>query len=70
MLLPCIEPSATCPSVQAPAAGPTLLSRIVKLHYNWKYLFLRPTIKEIVDRYNTKFRPTKTAAEAGPSSST
>ena len=42
-----------------------LLSRIVKLHYNWKYLFLRPTIQEIVDRYNAKFRPTKTtAAEA------
>ena len=30
-----------------------------------KYLFLRPTIQEIVDRYNAKFRLTKTtAAEA------
>ena len=43
--------------MQAPLAGPTLLSRLVKLHYNWKYLFLRPTIQEIVERYNTKFRP-------------
>jgi len=28
---------------EAPSAGPTLLQRIVKLHYNWKYIFLRPT---------------------------
>ena len=25
-----------------------------------KYLFLRPTIQEVVDRYNAKFRPRKT----------
>ena len=28
------------------------------LHYNWKYSFLRPTVKEIIERYNKKFRPT------------
>ena len=32
---------------------------MVKCHYNWKYLFLRPSIKEVIERYNTKFRPTK-----------
>ena len=53
---------------QAPHAGAPLLSRIVKLHYNWKYPFLRPSIKEIVERYNIKFRPTKASSEAaGPS---
>ena len=35
--------------------GSELLSRIVKLHYNWKYIFLCSTIKQIVERYNTKF---------------
>ena len=40
---------------QAKSVGPELLSRIVKLHYNWKYIFLRPTIEEIVKRYNEKF---------------
>ena len=44
---------------QAPSMGPLLLPRIVRLHYNWKYLFLRPTILEIIERYNAKFRPTK-----------
>jgi len=43
---------------QAPLAGPALLSRIVKLHYNWKYMFLRPTLIKIIQRYNIKFRPT------------
>jgi len=27
----------------------------VKLHYNWKYLFLRPTMAQIIERYNFKF---------------
>ena len=28
---------------------------MVKLHYNWKYLFLRPTMAKINERYNLKF---------------
>ena len=28
---------------------------MVKLHYNWKYEFLRPSIKQVVDRYNLKW---------------
>ena len=43
---------------EAGSVGHVLLSRMVKLHYNWKYIFLRPTIKEVVDLYNKKFRPT------------
>ena len=31
---------------------------MVKLHYNWKYPFVRPTTKQIIERYNQKFRPT------------
>ena len=31
---------------------------MVKLHYNWKYPFLRPTMEKIIGRYNLKFRPT------------
>ena len=36
---------------QAKSVGAKLLSHIIKLHYNWKYVFLRPTIQEIVERY-------------------
>ena len=42
---------------EAGSAGPVLISRIVKLHYNWKYTFLRPTVKQIIERYDTKFCP-------------
>ena len=37
------------------------LSRIVKLHYNFKYEFLRPDKDKIIQRYNDKFRPTVVA---------
>ena len=54
-------------AIGAQTQGNTLLDMGVA-NYNWKYLFLRPTIQELVDRYNAKFRPTETtAAEAGPS---
>ena len=40
--------------------GATLLERMIKLHYNWKYVFLRPTMKEIIKRYNeTEVPPEK-----------
>ena len=49
-------------SGEATFAGPTLLQRMVKLHYNWKYIFLRPTIEEIMKRYKDKFgRPSRNA---------
>eukprot|EP00966_Prymnesium_polylepis_P333137 7388605-Prymnesium_polylepis.1 len=28
---------------------------MVKLHYDWKYPFLPPTIQEVCDRYKMKF---------------
>ena len=40
---------------EAPSTGPKLLSRMVKLHYDWQYDFLRPTEKELVPRYNEKW---------------
>ena len=43
---------------EAKSAGPILLKRMVKLHYNWKYPFLRPNVAEVIARYNKKFRPT------------
>ena len=43
------------PAVQAPGHGPLLLKRVVKCHYNWKYPFLRPSVKQVINRYNTKF---------------
>jgi len=42
-------------TADAPSTGAELLSRMVKLHYNWKYLFLRPTMAQIIERYNLKF---------------
>ena len=63
-------------SKTALSAGHQLLSRMVKLHYNWKYTFLRPSMEDIVKRYNEKFRPNvantmakKAAASKGGSSS-
>ena len=31
------------------------MSRMVKLHYDWKYPFLRPKVESVVKRYNLKF---------------
>ena len=46
-------------------APPSCMQRMVKLHYNWKYIFLRPTIEEITKRYKDKFgRPSGEAAPA------
>ena len=47
---------------EAKSAGHMLLSRMVRLHYNWKYLFLRPTIEEVVKRYLEKFHKKEAAA--------
>lgn len=32
--------------------------------YNWKYVFLQPTLKEVIKRFNDKFRPTIAARHA------
>ena len=42
---------------EAKSAGHKLVSRITKLHYDWKYKFLHPTNQQVVERYNKKFRP-------------
>ena len=57
-------PPSLAPTRQVPATGPVRLSRIVKLHYNWQYPFLRPSKSAIVKRYNDKFRPTIVARKA------
>ena len=44
-------------------AGPDLLEHMVKLHYNWKYAFVRPTMDEIIERYNAKFKSKPDAAD-------
>ena len=49
---------------EAPATGPTLLSRVVKCHYNWKYKFLRPSIDRIIRRYNDKFNKATSTSTA------
>jgi hypothetical protein len=57
---------------EAKSAGHKLVSRITKLHYDWKYDFLHPTSKQVVDRYNKRFRPTvhsRLVAAAAASSS-
>ena len=43
--------------------GPgVLLMRIVRLHYNWKYDFIRPSIKAVCARYMEKFHAAPCAA--------
>ena len=49
---------------EAGSAGPILISRIVKLHYNWKYAFLRPSMDEIIEHYHAKFKRKPNAAAA------
>ena len=39
---------------EAKLTGPVLLQRIVKLHYNFKYKFLRPPMNAITTCYNKK----------------
>ena len=38
--------------------------RYIKLHYNHRYDFLRPTIAEVVDLYKKKFHSSETRAAA------
>jgi len=54
---------------EAKSAGHKLVSRITKLHYDWKYKFLHPTSKQVVDRYNQKFRPSVHSRLAAAASS-
>ena len=39
---------------EAKSARPVFLRVMIKLHYNWKYAFLRPSNKEVTDRYSQK----------------
>ena len=43
---------------EAGSAGPVLIACMVKVHYNCTYIYLRPTVKQVIERYNKKFRPT------------
>ena len=43
-----------------------LLQRMVKLHYNWKYTFLRPSLAKIIERYNLKFGAKQPAPPSPP----
>ena len=40
------------------------------VHYDWKYKFLRPTIKQVVTRYKIKFHNLDPAVAAAASSRT
>ena len=40
---------------EAKSTGPKLLRRMTKLHYNWKYKFLRPSVEQVVKRYKEKW---------------
>eukprot|EP00966_Prymnesium_polylepis_P091965 2128884-Prymnesium_polylepis.1 len=35
---------------EASSAGHVLLRRMIKLHCNWKYIFIRPTAEEVCAR--------------------
>ena len=44
-------------SKDAEKSSADLLRRVVRLHYAWKYSFLRAPVAEIVNRYNAKYHP-------------
>ena len=47
---------------------------MIKLHYDWQYEYLRPSEKEIIDRYNAKWHgdlvPAAPAPAAAPAAAT
>jgi len=43
-------------AAEALSTGAKMLSCMVKLYYNQKYLGLRPTTSQIIERYNLKFQ--------------
>jgi hypothetical protein len=49
---------------EASSAGHVLLRRMIKLHYNWKYIFLRPTVEAVCARYLAKHGQGKGVREA------
>ena len=51
---------------EAKTAQPVLLQRMIKLHYNWKYAFLRPTIEQVCKRYKAKFGTAAPGTAATP----
>ena len=57
---------------EASSAGHVLMRRMIKLHYNWKYIFIRPTAEEVCARYLAKHGqggarpPPAPAAEPAP----
>ena len=53
-------------TTEAPSVGAKLLQRMVKLHYNWKYSFLRPSLAKIIERYNLKFGAKQPAPPSPP----
>ena len=53
-------------TTEAPSVGAKLLQRMVKLHYNWKYTFLRPSLAKIIERYNLKFGAKQPAPPSPP----
>ena len=43
-----------------------MLRQIVKLHYNYRYSFLQPTLEEVVDAYNGRHHAQPSVAQAAP----
>ena len=73
----CIRASASVETVfsgagkfmeEAPSAGAKLLRMMVRCHTNYGYWFLRPTIEEVVARYNQKHHPSRKPDPAAPPS--
>ena len=46
--------------------GAKLLQRMAKLNNNWKYTFLRPTMANILERYNQKFTASQPVEAPSP----
>ena len=42
---------------EAPSAGATLLRMMVRCNVNYQYWFIRPTLAEVIARYNLKHHP-------------
>ena len=51
---------------EAPSAGAALLRMLVRCHVNYGYWFIRPTIAEVIARYNQKHHPERKPAGVEP----
>ena len=53
---------------EAPSTGSVLLRQLIRCHYNYRYWFLRPSLKQVKDRYTQRHGKESNGNDAAASS--